>query len=109
MAVVVVTSGQQAHTIGVEHTLTTIAPTAGSYQLVIDCSALLAGEHLEVRYYGKCRSTDAELQEDVFSIEGGQANPLVKLPIILSPHYAKFTSKQVDGTGRSLPWAVYGI
>lgn len=106
MTIAVAASGAQVHTVGAEHDLTT-QTGAGSYQLAIDTSAMAAGEVLELRYYSKARSGDAEAVAAVFSVQRGGPAPLVTLPMFATPHYLRVTSTQVTGTSRTLPWAVY--
>lgn len=108
MAVVVASSGQQAHTIGVAHTLATIT-SPGNYQLVMDFESVADDEAFEISYYTKARSTDAERRSDVFSVKGKGADPIKRFALISTPHHLKVTSKQVNGTGRSIPWAIYQL
>lgn len=108
MAVSVNTSGSQTATIGTEHTLATIT-TAGIYQLYVDVASLVAGDIVELRVYGKARSTDTErLLYGPFSV--GPIVPgqlLIPSPAVVSPHSVRFSLKQTTGTGRAFPWAVY--
>jgi hypothetical protein len=108
MTVTVNTSGSQTATIGTEHTLATIT-TAGIYQLYVDIAALVAGDLVELRTYGKARPTDTErLLYGPFTlgpIVPGQL--LIPSPAIISPHSCRFSLKQTAGTGRAFPWAVY--
>lgn len=108
MAVSVNTSGSQTATISTEHTLATVT-TAGIFQLYVDVAALVAGDIVELRCYGKARSTDTERllygPISIGPIVPGQL--LVPSPAVVSPHSCKFTLKQTAGTGRSFPWAVY--
>lgn len=102
-------SGSQTATVSTEHTLSTVT-AAGAYQFVVDAANLAAGDELELRIYGKARSSDTE--RVMFKNTFGPLaldEPLIFSPPFLSPHSAKFTLKQTVGTGRAFPWAVYGL
>jgi len=108
MAVSVNTSGSQTATVNTEHTLATVT-SAGIYILVVDIANLAAGENVELRAYGKARSTDTERLLFGPAIYGPivPAQLLIYSTPIVSPHSVKFTLKQTSGTGRAFPWAVY--
>lgn len=106
MAASVKTSGSQTAVISTEHTLATVTD-AGTYALAVDLTNMAAGDRVELRIYGKCRSTDAETLIDYFSAIGPQGQPLNISHPRLSPHYYKVTLKQTAGTGRAFPWAIY--
>ncbi|MBI1214141.1 MAG: hypothetical protein GC190_21980 [Alphaproteobacteria bacterium] len=111
MSVSVVDSNSQTATIGTEHTLSTLTG-AGVYQVVIDLSNMAGGatpDITEVRLYGKARSTDTERLIKCWSFQGVQSEALWFSPPLISPHDYKVTLKQIQGTGRAYPWAVYGI
>lgn len=109
MAVSVATSGSQTATLGTEHTLATIT-AAGVYQLAVDMNAMLNGETLELKIYGKARTTDTErlMWSGVF-VNAQTGAPLPLLPPLVSPHSYRVTLKQTGGTGRAYPWAVYQL
>lgn len=102
-------SGSQAATINTEHTLDTTT-TPGVYVLSVDISALAAGDVVELRIYGKARSTDTErlLHRGTYG-PIAVAAPLVQSLPIVSPHHLKATLKQTAGTGRTYPWAIYSV
>jgi hypothetical protein len=103
------TSGSQTATITTEHTLATVTD-AGIYILMVDVNAMVGGatpDTLELRIYGKCRSSDTERLIDVHRLIGTQSAPLFRCASIVSPHSYKVTLKQTAGTGRAYPWAVY--
>jgi len=109
MAASVNTSGSQTATVGTEHQLASIA-TAGTFQAVVDLTNMASGatpDVVEIRVYGKCRSTDAEKLEEVYSFIGLQTKPLWRAPPVWSPHHYRVTLKQTQGTGRAFPWAIY--
>jgi hypothetical protein len=107
MTVQVNTSGSQTATISTEHTLATVA-TAGVFLLVVDLATLVAGDVVELRVYGKARSSDTErlLHRGTYG-PSPLASPLVMSVPLVSPHHLKATLKQTDGTGRAFPWAIY--
>lgn len=106
MTVAVVSSGSQTATISTEHTLAT-ETTAGVFVLVVDLAALAGGDVVELRVYGKARSSDTERLLHVGTYAHVQAAPLVMSVPVVSPHHFKATLKQVAGTGRAFPWATY--
>lgn len=103
------TSGSQTATISTEHTLATLA-TAGTFLLVVDISALVAADVVELRIYGKARSSDTErlVHRGTYG-PIAPATPLVMSVPIMSPHHFKATLKQTAGTGRAFPWAIYEV
>lgn len=113
MVAAVASSGSQTATIGTEHTLGSAITTAGVYQLVVDLNAMAAGatpDILELRVYGKARSSDTERLIYCATYFSSQGPTLLVQDIArISPHYYKVTLKQTQGTGRAYPWAVYSI
>lgn len=105
---VVSASGSQTATISTEHTLSTIT-TAGTYQLAVDTANMVAGDEVELRVYGKARSSDTERLMYYASFTMAQASPLKMSVPIISPHYFRASLKQTAGTGRAFPWAVYSV
>lgn len=103
----VVSSGSQTATITTEHVLDTVA-AAGVYSLCVDLAALVAGDIVELRVYGKARTGDTErlLHRGTYGPIAVSV-PLVQSVPIVSPHHFKATLKQVAGTGRAFPWAIY--
>lgn len=108
MAVAVNTSGSQTAVISTEHTLATVT-TAGTYQLVVDAAAMLNGDVLTLRLYGKARTTDTERLLYEASFTNIQGTPLKASLAVVSPHSTKATLLQSAGTGRAFPWAIYSL
>jgi hypothetical protein len=110
MAAAVKTSGAQAATVTTEHTLATVTD-AGVYQLAIDVSDLANGatpDILEVRIYGKVRSSDTERLILVRTIgPGDQTEDQWMSPPFISPHHYRASITQTQGTGRTFEWAIY--
>lgn len=109
MAVAVNTSGSQTATISTEHDLATIT-VPDVFQPVIDLANLASGatpDIVEVSAYGKARSSDSERLIKRWRNGADQVNDLWRLPPIISPHHLRTTLKQIQGTGRAFPWAIY--
>ena len=108
MTVSVVDSNSQTAVISTEHTLATVTD-AGVYVLAVDMANLAAGDIVELRIYGKARTGDTErLLHRASYGPLPLVSPLVESIPIMSPHHYKATLKQIAGTGRAFPWAVYG-
>lgn len=109
MALSVYSSGSQTCTVTTEHTLDTVT-AANVYQLVLDLNAMVGGttpDILEVREYGKARSSDTERLIKCTTLVGLQSELLFQTVPRISPHHYKVTIKQTQGTGRAIPWAIY--
>lgn len=103
------TSGSLTTT-GGEDTLATVT-AAGVYQLVLDLSDMVDAstpDTVQVRVYGKARSTDSERLEEVWEFIGSQGKPLWRSPPVISPHSYKATITAVAGTV-TIPWAIYEV
>lgn len=100
-------SGTQTATIGTEHTLATIT-TAKPFQLLVDISALAAGEYVEIKVKRKVLSagTLGISFSGIYSWLDAAVNPVVMCDPILSTSSFVATIKQLSGTGRAFPWAV---
>lgn len=108
MAASVNTSGSQIAVIDTEHELAEIS-IAGTYQLNVDTANMVADDILELRIYGKVRSIDTEREVYFATFADIQAqNQKASLPVV-SPHHARFTLTQTNGTGRAFPWAIYAL
>lgn len=108
MATSVKISGAQICVIGTEHTLGTIVD-AGTYELCLDMALGALGEEFEVKFYSKVRSTDTERLADTFTLRAPFTRPFRRCPVFPTPHSFRMTLKQINGTGRSIPWAVYAL
>jgi hypothetical protein len=109
MAASVTTSGTQTAVISTEHTLYN-ASTAGTFQLAVDTSNMVAGESVELRVYTKViNSAGTYRQAAIVLVQGGDPSPGAVSPPLLSPNGVQFTLKQLSGTGRAFDWAVWSI
>lgn len=110
MAVSILASGSQTAVVNTEHILNTAATTAaGIYVCKVDLGTIVAGDIVELRMYGKVRATDTE------RLMWGPASygPIVPSVLIavapadVCAASVKWTLKQVAGTARAWPWAIY--
>lgn len=101
-------SGSQAATIGVEHTLATIT-TAGTYVLVVDANAMVDGDYLELRAKTKAKSGSTSRQAYFarYANTQGDANKY-SLPVPVDTEVV-FTLKQTAGTGRTFDWNILAL
>lgn len=107
MTVSVKTSGSQTATISTEHDLATVTD-AGVYVVAVDLAALVGGDEVTLKIYGKARSSDTERL--IFAGSYGPSpvpSPLAMSVPVVSPHHMRVTLTQTAGTGRAYPWAVY--
>jgi len=109
MAASVTASGTQTATVTTEHTLSN-SSTAGTFQLAVDTSNLVAGESVELRAYVKVINTSGTYrQAAVVLVQGGDPSPAAISPPLLCPNGVQYTLKQLSGTGRAFDWAVWSI
>jgi len=98
-------SGTQTATINTEHTLATLT-TNGTFVLEVDTSAMVSGDVLELRAYGKTLTAGTERTRYTATYVGVQSDALKDSLPIPSDISTKFTLKQTAGTGRAFPWKV---
>lgn len=101
-------AGTQAATVGVEHTLNATTPETetGTFQLVVDASAMQSGDTLEIRVKEKARSSTTQRLAYMDTLVGAQAEPLWVAPALILLHGWDVTLKQTTGTDRSYPWSI---
>lgn len=109
MAISNVGSGTQTAVIDTVHTLDT-ETTLGVYQGYVNLTALAKGDVIRVFVTTKVLTGDTE--ETLF--EATYANDMLANCIVCTPPWvSEFSSslkiEQTDGTGRSIPWAVYQL
>lgn len=107
MAASVKTSGSQTATAGGAEDVLATVTDAGAYVLVVDTAAMVDGDIVELRIYGKSRSGDTERVIYRAAFAHSQGEPLKQSVCVISPHHAKFSLVQSAGTARAFPWAVY--
>lgn len=107
MTIAVVSSGAQLTVVNTEHTLDTIT-TPAVLVLVVDLATLTGSDVVEIRIYGKARSSDTErlMHRGTYG-PTALGSPLVFSVPIVSPHHYRATIKQTGGSARTFPWAIY--
>lgn len=111
MAVTTAGTNTQAATVGTEHTLFDTS-AAGSYQLDVDCDAMVAGDVVEIRVYKMVRAGGTRRPYLFGSYRGLQptddkVQSTIPVSTPLSDSGAlRFTLKQTKGTSRNFPWTV---
>lgn len=97
--------------IGVTEFSLTLNATAGApasktdkvtAMLVVDVSALLAGDQFQIALYDKARSGDTQRKVTTWTLTGVQSEPLFMTPALMLGEGWDFTVKKVTGTDRTL-------
>ena len=101
-------SGSQTATLDTEHTLNSTSPetTDGVFQVVVDASAMVAGDITIIRIKEKARSADTQRLAYRATLSGAQTEPLWVSPSLILLHGWDVTLEQTDGTGRAYPWSI---
>lgn len=100
-----VASGAQSATLDTEHTLTT-QTTAGTYVLVVDTNAMVAGDVLILRAKTKAKTGSTSRLAYMAVYANAQTDPnKYSIPIPVDVEVV-FTLEQTDGTGRSFDYNV---
>jgi hypothetical protein len=102
---IVESSGTQTAVISTEHTLASPA-TAKTRVLLVDVSALIATEVLELRFKGPVLSAGSTQLIKLQTYTGVVAEPFTQSMPFLMPQGGSVTLKQTSGTGRAFPWAI---
>jgi len=102
---IVEASGTQTAVVGTEHTLAS-PTTAKTRALLVDVAAQLAGDTVELRFFGPVLAdgTSRLILMSTFSGVVGAAHTQ-SLPIIM-PQGGTVTLKQTTGTARAYPWMI---
>lgn len=108
MSITVSASGTQTATVTTSHTLS--GPTAaGVYQLLVDASALVVGDTLELRIEAKVLTGGTKRIMFASYYSGPQDDPIKLSPPVTLPFGGDFILKQVAGTSRDFPWALIAL
>ena len=91
-----------------EQNITTITD-AGVYELNIDVNALVNGETLILRAYGKVRSGGTERLRHEWWIKHGQYKKFVSCLPLSNVDHLRLTIEQRGGTARTFPTSVYQL
>lgn len=108
MAVTEHESNTASPSLDTETTLNSTTPetTVGVFQLVVDVSAMAAGDVTIIRIKEKATSGGTQHKCDQYTIVGAQSKPLWISPSYMFLHGWDFTLEQTDGTARSYPWSI---
>lgn len=98
-------SGSLTTSVGSEHELASLS-SAGVFVLAVDVNAMVNGDRVELRVYGKARTTDTERLTHVSVFEHAQARLLKQTEPYITDGYARFTLKQSSGSSHAFPWNV---
>lgn len=99
-------NGTQAATLDTEHTLGSEETVDGYYQLVVDTSAMVAGDVLVLRAKLKVKSGGTARIIAAATFRDAQAEPAAVSVPIPNIYGLTFTLEQTDGTGRSYDWSI---
>jgi hypothetical protein len=81
--------------------------TAGTYMLVLNLSALLAGDEFELKLYEKVTSGGSQLAAPPWRFVGVQpGGGIAFIPAIVLMHGWDFTLKKIAGTDRAITWSI---
>jgi len=108
MALTAETTGTQTATINTEHSLYT-STNAKSFMLLVDMSAMVNGDELELRAKAKVLSAGSRKQLDLAVFSHAQADPVAIFGPYPSAYDLEFTLKQTAGGGRAFDWAVWSV
>jgi hypothetical protein len=108
MTVAVETSGSLTAD-GTEQQFNAAATSAAVRVLVVDAANMADGDVTELRIYGKARSGDTERLIYIASFANTQTVALKESIPVPTPHYFRATLKQIAGTNRAYPWAIYTL
>lgn len=89
-------------------TTLTAAPetTAGAFQILVDCNAMVAGDAFDVQLIEKVLSGGTARVVWRASISGAQAQPILASPTVMCAIGWDMQARQTAGTVRSFPWSV---
>lgn len=103
MAIVAAASGSQAATIGTEHSLSQ-QTGVGIYVLLVDTSAMQAGDALTLKLKTKRSAGDSSVVAYSYSYNDAQTEPnKYSVPVPVDTEII-CTLTQTAGTGRTYPW-----
>ncbi|HEY6021436.1 MAG TPA: hypothetical protein VIY48_16475 [Candidatus Paceibacterota bacterium] len=110
--ITVFSSGTQAAVIGTEHFLADVN-TEGKFTGIVDVSAMVDGDVLELRAYQMTLTTGTPRVIDLIILYGAQPTDQLILEFgsnlkneLTDAQSLRYSLKQTKGTGRSYPWKV---
>ena len=77
--------------------------------LAVDVNNMADGDTIELRIYGKARSSDSERQIWFASFSNSQTDKLKESVPVASPHSYRASIKRVGGSDHAYPWAIYEL
>ena len=80
--------------------------TDGIYQVMLDLSALAAGDEFELKVYEKVASGGTQRMVYVKYFQGAQTTPHSVTPSLILLHGWDVTLKKMSGTDRSIAWSI---
>jgi hypothetical protein len=83
--------------------------TDGLYQVLLDLSALAAGDVFEFRLYEKVRAGLAQRRLMTATFAGVQADPAFASPGLMLLHGWDATLIKISGTDRAIDWSVRSV
>jgi hypothetical protein len=99
------TSGTQTAVVGTEHTLAS-PTTAKTRALLVDVAAMVAGDTVELRFFGPVLADGTSRLILMSTSRGVVGDPHTQSPPILMPQGGTVTLKQTAGTARAYPWTI---
>ncbi len=78
----------------------------GCFQVVLDVSALAAGDIFELKLYEKVESAGTQRAVEIWTLTGPAATPHAITPAFLLLHGWDFTLKKLAGTDRAIVWSI---
>jgi hypothetical protein len=78
----------------------------GYFHLLLDLSALAAGDTFEVRLYEKVISSGSQLLVESWTFTGAQGTAVTIIPPVPLLHGWDFTILKKAGTDRSVTWSI---
>lgn len=103
-------SGTQSASISTEHSLLDTTD-AGVYVFAVDKNAMANDDVVELRIKTKVLSggTKRVMYKKTYK-HAQSVDDLISMSVaVVVPNGAEFTLKQIAGTGRSFPWAIYAL
>ena len=101
----ILATGTQVTSVGTKHTLHSVADN-GIYELLVDTSAMVNGDKLEVYIEARYKSGGSLVQTHYATFAHLQADPGKVLVPVVAPYGAVFHLKQTAGYARSFDWCI---
>lgn len=98
-----------------EHSLTTdtagpdVETSDGKFVIVLDLSALAAGDVFELKVYEKVSSGGTQRLVDTISFAGVQSEPHFQSPEYVLMHGWDATLKRISGSDRAIEWSIRNV